>query len=416
MRSRLGRRTARLAHAAAHDGHGQTGCHVVQPGSRRSSQRSDCQRDRRIRRPNGPYHRPHDHSVPDAQPVEGCGNVEPPGAMRQNPFFGGVASHARKHLEPLYLAGRRDRTAVRPGSGNKRGAVGQSARRNHNVVQFRARHDFFGSRIGCGFRSDTPKCTVGRRKTRHPGRSDPHGRRIFLPESHTHLRHIPRRSDALRSLARRGRQGGGRRFARHYGESPGHRFRDRTHEDRNPGAPRRPDHRFRNPRTTIRRRKPAKFSFSPETKPIKEQLPCFLVYTSKEVHDILRTGFDRSPLFNGTICGIGPRYCPSIEDKLRTFADKDQHQLFLEPEGSSTNEYYLNGFSSSLPWEVQWKALHKIRGFEDLHIFRPGYAIEYDYFPPTQLHHSLETKLVSGLYFAGRSTVRQDMRKRRRRA
>ena len=227
MRSRLGRRTARLAHAAAHDGHGQTGCHVVQPGSWRSSQRSDCQRDRCIRRPNGPYHRPHDHSVPDAQPVEGCGNVEPPGAMRQNPFFGGVASHARKHLEPLYLAGRRDRTAVRPGSGNKRGAVGQSARRNHTVVQFRARHDFFGSRIGCRFRSDTPKCTVGRRKTRHPGRSDPHGRRIFLPESHTHLRHIPRRSDALRSLARRGRQGGGRRFARHYGESPGHRFRDR---------------------------------------------------------------------------------------------------------------------------------------------------------------------------------------------
>ena len=146
---------------------------------------------------------------------------------------------------------------------------------------------------------------------------------------------------------------------------------------------------------------PAKFSFSPETQPVKKQLPCFLVYTSTEVHDILRTGFDQSPLFNGTICGIGPRYCPSIEDKLRTFADKEQHQLFLEPEGNSTNEYYLNGFSSSLPWEVQWKALHKIRGFEDLHIFRPGYAIEYDYFPPTQLHHSLETKLVSGLYFAG---------------
>ena len=146
---------------------------------------------------------------------------------------------------------------------------------------------------------------------------------------------------------------------------------------------------------------PAKFSFSPETKPVEKQLPCFLVYTSTKVHDILRTGFDQSPLFNGTICGIGPRYCPSIEDKLRTFADKEQHQLFLEPEGNSTNEYYLNGFSSSLPWEVQWKALHKIRGFEDLHIFRPGYAIEYDYFPPTQLHHSLETKLVSGLYFAG---------------
>ena len=146
---------------------------------------------------------------------------------------------------------------------------------------------------------------------------------------------------------------------------------------------------------------PAKFSFSPDTQPVKHQLPCFLVYTTAEVHDLLRTGFDRSPLFNGTIKGIGPRYCPSIEDKLRTFADKDQHQLFLEPEGESTNEYYLNGFTSSLPWDIQWEALHKIRGFEDLHIFRPGYAIEYDYFPPTQLHHSLETKLVSGLYFAG---------------
>ncbi|HIY68221.1 MAG TPA: tRNA uridine-5-carboxymethylaminomethyl(34) synthesis enzyme MnmG [Candidatus Alistipes intestinigallinarum] len=147
--------------------------------------------------------------------------------------------------------------------------------------------------------------------------------------------------------------------------------------------------------------KPGKFSFSPETEPVKDQMPCFLVYTSPEVHAILRTGFDRSPLFNGTIHGIGPRYCPSIEDKLRTFADKEQHQLFLEPEGRSTNEYYLNGFSSSLPWEVQWEALHKIEGLEDLHIFRPGYAIEYDYFPPTQLHHSLETKRVAGLYFAG---------------
>lgn len=146
---------------------------------------------------------------------------------------------------------------------------------------------------------------------------------------------------------------------------------------------------------------PAKFSFSEETEPVKNQLPCFLVYTSKEVHDTLRTGFDRSPLFNGTIHGIGPRYCPSIEDKLRTFADKDEHQLFLEPEGRNTNEYYLNGFSSSLPWEVQWEALHQIEGFENLHIYRPGYAIEYDYFPPTQLHHSLETKLVEGLYFAG---------------
>ena len=147
--------------------------------------------------------------------------------------------------------------------------------------------------------------------------------------------------------------------------------------------------------------KPSKFSFSPETEPVKDQMPCYLVYTTPEVHAILRSGFDRSPLFNGTIHGIGPRYCPSIEDKLRTFADKDQHQLFLEPEGRSTNEYYLNGFSSSLPWEVQWEALHKIRGFEDLHIYRPGYAIEYDYFPPTQLEHSLETKLVAGLFLAG---------------
>ncbi|MBE6182014.1 MAG: tRNA uridine-5-carboxymethylaminomethyl(34) synthesis enzyme MnmG [Rikenellaceae bacterium] len=147
--------------------------------------------------------------------------------------------------------------------------------------------------------------------------------------------------------------------------------------------------------------KPAKFSFSTDTQPVKEQVPCFLVYTTAEVHDILRGGFDQSPLFNGTIQGIGPRYCPSIEDKLRTFADKDQHQLFLEPEGLTTNEYYLNGFSSSLPWEVQWQALHTIKGFEDLHIYRAGYAIEYDFFPPTQLHHSLETKLVSGLYFAG---------------
>ena len=146
---------------------------------------------------------------------------------------------------------------------------------------------------------------------------------------------------------------------------------------------------------------PSKFSFSTDTQAVKHQLPCFLVYTTAEVHAILRSGFDRSPLFNGTIHGIGPRYCPSIEDKLRTFAEKDQHLLFLEPEGESTNEYYLNGFSSSLPWEVQYEALHRIRGLENVHIYRPGYAIEYDYFPPTQLHHTLETKLVEGLYFAG---------------
>ena len=146
---------------------------------------------------------------------------------------------------------------------------------------------------------------------------------------------------------------------------------------------------------------PSKFSYDPDTEAVKEQLPCFMVYTSQRVHDILRTGFSRSPLFNGTISGIGPRYCPSIEDKLRTFADKSQHQLFLEPEGRNTNEYYLNGFSSSLPYEVQLEALRTIVGLEDVHVYRPGYAIEYDYFPPTQLNHSLETKLVEGLYFAG---------------
>ena len=146
---------------------------------------------------------------------------------------------------------------------------------------------------------------------------------------------------------------------------------------------------------------PSKFSYDTDTEVVKNQLPCFMVYTSSAVHDILRTGFERSPLFNGTIKGIGPRYCPSIEDKLRTFADKEQHQLFLEPEGRGTNEYYLNGFSSSLPYEIQLEALHNIVGFEDVHVYRPGYAIEYDYFPPTQLSHTLETKLVDGLYFAG---------------
>ena len=147
--------------------------------------------------------------------------------------------------------------------------------------------------------------------------------------------------------------------------------------------------------------KPTKFSFSDQTTAVEKQLPCFLVYTSKEVHDTLRRGFEDSPLFNGTIRGIGPRYCPSIEDKLRTFADKEQHQLFLEPEGNSTNEYYLNGFSSSLPYDIQMEALHKIVGLENVHIYRPGYAIEYDYFPPTQLYHTLESKVVENLYFAG---------------
>lgn len=129
--------------------------------------------------------------------------------------------------------------------------------------------------------------------------------------------------------------------------------------------------------------------------------PCYMAYTNENVHNVLKEGFNDSPLFNGTIQSIGPRYCPSIETKLNTFADKTSHHLFLEPEGETTTEFYLNGFSSSLPWDVQLRGLRLIEGFENVRIYRPGYAIEYDYFPPTQLYHTLETKLVKGLYFAG---------------
>ena len=143
-----------------------------------------------------------------------------------------------------------------------------------------------------------------------------------------------------------------------------------------------------------------KFSFT-DTPVLKRQRPCYITYTSPEVHKVLETGFHESPMFTGRIEGIGPRYCPSIEDKINRFADKSRHQLFVEPEGWDTIEYYLNGFSSSLPAEIQVKALHLIPGLENARIFRPGYAIEYDYFPPVQLDYSLETKLVKNLYFAG---------------
>ena len=146
---------------------------------------------------------------------------------------------------------------------------------------------------------------------------------------------------------------------------------------------------------------PDKFSYSDITKPLAHQKSCYMTYTSIDVHDILREGFDRSPMFNGRIKSLGPRYCPSIEDKINRFADKDRHQLFVEPEGWNTVEVYVNGFSTSLPEDVQFKALRSVVGFEKVKFFRPGYAIEYDYFPPTQLKHTLETKLVSGLYFAG---------------
>lgn len=145
---------------------------------------------------------------------------------------------------------------------------------------------------------------------------------------------------------------------------------------------------------------PAKFSFT-DTLPVKDQRSCYLTYTSDEVHNILRTGFEKSPMFTGRIIGRGPRYCPSIEDKIDRFASRNRHQLFIEPEGWDTVEYYINGFSSSLPEEVQFRALRKVPGFENAHFFRPGYAIEYDYFPPDQLGFNLETRVVENLFFAG---------------
>ncbi|WAC11003.1 tRNA uridine-5-carboxymethylaminomethyl(34) synthesis enzyme MnmG [Dyadobacter pollutisoli] len=146
--------------------------------------------------------------------------------------------------------------------------------------------------------------------------------------------------------------------------------------------------------------KPAKFSYT-DTKPLAKQRSCWITYTNSEVHEILRTGFEKSPMFSGRIKGIGPRYCPSVEDKINRFADKDRHQIFVEPEGWDTVEVYVNGFSTSLPEDVQYAALRKIPGFENAKMFRPGYAIEYDYFPPTQLKSTLETHLIKNLFFAG---------------
>ena len=146
---------------------------------------------------------------------------------------------------------------------------------------------------------------------------------------------------------------------------------------------------------------PGKFSYLPSSPTLSKQRSCYVTYTNPKTHDLLREGFDRSPMFNGRIQSVGPRYCPSVEDKISRFSEKDRHQIFVEPEGWNTVEVYVNGFSTSLPEEVQFQALKSVPGFEDVKFFRPGYAIEYDYFPPTQLKHSLETKLVDGLFFAG---------------
>jgi len=146
---------------------------------------------------------------------------------------------------------------------------------------------------------------------------------------------------------------------------------------------------------------PSKFSFSNQTKPLKTQISCHITHTNNFVHELLREGFDRSPMFNGNIESIGPRYCPSIEDKINRFSEKSSHQIFVEPEGWNTIEVYVNGFSTSLPEDIQFKALRLIPGFKNVKLFRPGYAIEYDFFQPTQLYNTLETKLISGLYFAG---------------
>ena len=146
---------------------------------------------------------------------------------------------------------------------------------------------------------------------------------------------------------------------------------------------------------------PGKFSYLPSSPKLSKQRSCYVTYTNPKTHDLLREGFDRSPMFNGRIQSVGPRYCPSVEDKISRFSEKDRHQIFVEPEGWNTVEVYVNGFSTSLPEEVQYKALKSVPGFEHVKFFRPGYAIEYDYFPPTQLKHSLETKLVDGLFFAG---------------
>ena len=146
---------------------------------------------------------------------------------------------------------------------------------------------------------------------------------------------------------------------------------------------------------------PGRFSYLPSSPVLTNQRSCYVTYTNSKTHDLLREGFDRSPMFNGRIKSVGPRYCPSVEDKISRFSEKDRHQIFVEPEGWNTVEVYVNGFSTSLPEEIQYKALKSVPGFEDVKFFRPGYAIEYDYFPPTQLKHSLETKLVEGLFFAG---------------
>lgn len=191
------------------------------------------------------------------------------------------------------------------------------------------------------------------------------------------------------------------RIARYYRAARGAGFYCRTYENGNTGSNRWPKYSFRGgDRAEGRGRFSQVFFLDFQPRPLKQR-SCWTIYTNEQVHDILRAGLPDSPLYNGQIQSIGPRYCPSIETKIVTFPDKTEHQLFLEPEGETTQEYYLNGFSSSLPLDIQVKALQEIPALRDVRIYRPGYAIEYDYFDPTQLNHNLETKQISNLFFAG---------------
>ncbi len=224
---------------------------------------------------------------------------------------------------------------------------------------------------------------------------------VYIESSSAYSRHIPERTDARRPCAGQGRTSVGTGVTRHHRAAARCRIHNRTNENRTPV---RIDGRSVNWALTTPQHGDDdfhKFSYLPNVHRRLQQRDCYTVYTNTTTHEILRRGLPDSPLYNGQIQSIGPRYCPSIETKIVTFADKEEHQLFLEPEGEDTQEFYLNGFSSSLPLNIQVEALESIPALKDVQIYRPGYAIEYDFFDPTQLLHTLETKLIKGLFFAG---------------